>query len=51
MSANAPGSAQSPGRPLAPELRGGAYTGWLVSGLIILAVLAVGAALWFIYHP
>lgn len=35
----------------APELGGGAYTGWLASFLIILAVLCVGAALWFIFHP
>jgi hypothetical protein len=29
----------------------GAYTGWLVGGLIILAVLAIGGGLWFHYHP
>lgn len=29
----------------------GSYTGWLVGGLLILAVLVVGAAFWFSYHP
>lgn len=29
----------------------GAYTGWLVGGLIILIVLGIGAGLWFHYHP
>ncbi len=34
-----------------PELAGGAYTGWLVSALIIAVVLGIGALLWFSYHP
>jgi hypothetical protein len=29
----------------------GAYIGWLAGGLVIVAVLAVGAGLWFHYHP
>ena len=35
----------------AAEVTGGAYTGWIVSALIIAAVLGVGAVLWFTYHP
>jgi hypothetical protein len=29
----------------------GAYAGWIAGGLVILAVLAIGAGLWFHYHP
>lgn len=29
----------------------GRYTGWLVGAAIIVGVLAVGAALWFMHHP
>lgn len=29
----------------------GAYTGWIVGGLVIAAVLAVMGGLWFYYHP
>ena len=25
--------------------------GWIAGGLVILAVLAFGAVLWFMYHP
>ncbi|HTT73739.1 MAG TPA: hypothetical protein VMG99_06295 [Thermoplasmata archaeon] len=28
----------------------GAYVGWLVGGLVILAVVVVMAGLWFHYH-
>ncbi len=28
-----------------------AYTGWIAGSLVILAVLAIGAGLWFHYHP
>ncbi len=31
-------------------MREGAYTGWIVSLLIIVGVLAVGGGLWFYYH-
>lgn len=27
------------------------YLGWIVGGLIILAVFAVMGTFWFIYHP
>lgn len=27
------------------------YAGWIAGGLIILAILAVGATLWFSHHP
>jgi hypothetical protein len=27
------------------------YTGWIVGGIVILGVLAVGAAFWFSHHP
>jgi hypothetical protein len=27
------------------------YRGWAAAGLIVLAVIAVGAYLWFHYHP
>jgi hypothetical protein len=37
--------------PAAAELRGGSYGGWIASLLIIVAVLAVGASLWFWFHP
>ena len=30
---------------------GGSNAGWIAGLLIILAVLAVGGALWFTYHP
>ena len=33
------------------EGSGGAYAGWIAAGIVILAVLAMGAALWFKYHP
>jgi hypothetical protein len=29
----------------------GAYNGWIAAGIVILAVLAIGAGLWFHYHP
>jgi len=29
----------------------GTYTGWIAGGLAILAILAIGAVLWFMYHP
>jgi hypothetical protein len=29
----------------------GVYTGWIVGGLIILAVVVVMGGLWFHYHP
>ena len=32
------------------ENSGGLYLGWVVGGLLILAIFAVGAAFWFIYH-
>lgn len=51
MSSTLPVAPPSRGRPVAPELGGGAYTGWLVSGLVILAIMAIGAVLWFAYHP
>jgi len=35
----------------APEMSGGAYTGWIASLLIVAVVLGVGAVLWFSYHP
>ncbi len=28
-----------------------AYHGWIAAGIVILAVLAIGAGLWFHYHP
>ena len=28
-----------------------AYSGWLVGVLVILAVMVIGAAFWFRYHP
>jgi hypothetical protein len=34
-----------------PEMRTGEYTGWIASLLVIVAVLSVGAGLWFYYHP
>ena len=37
--------------PIAPEMGGGATSGWLFSMLIIAAVLAAGAVLWYTYHP
>jgi hypothetical protein len=30
---------------------GGSYTGWLAGGMVILAILLIGAYLWFTYHP
>ena len=30
---------------------GNPYLGWIVGGLIILAVFAVMGAFWFMYHP
>ncbi len=31
--------------------RTGPYTGWIAGALAILAILAAGAVLWFMYHP
>ncbi len=39
------------GHPAAREDTRGANLGWIVGGLVILAVFAVGAGFWFIYHP
>jgi hypothetical protein len=33
------------------ESSSGAYLGWIAGLLIILAVIGVGAFLWFHYHP
>ena len=33
-----------------PEFSG-SYRGWVVGGLIIVAILVISAALWFHYHP
>jgi hypothetical protein len=29
----------------------GAYTGWIAAGVVIAVVLAIGAGLWFHFHP
>lgn len=29
----------------------GAYTGWLVGLLLVVATFAIGAAVWFKFHP
>jgi hypothetical protein len=29
----------------------GVYTGWIAGGLVIAAVLGVGAIFWFMHHP
>jgi hypothetical protein len=29
----------------------GVYSGWIASALVILAVLGIGAILWFHFHP
>lgn len=29
----------------------GSYAGWYIGFAIIVAILAVGAGLWFVYHP
>lgn len=41
MAANEPAASEAPG----------AYTGWIVGGLLILAVFGVGAVFWFMHHP
>ncbi len=51
MNPNAGETAHASARTHPPELAGGAYTGWLVSALIIAVVLGIGAVLWFTYHP
>ncbi len=28
-----------------------AYLGWVVAGVVLLAIFAGSAALWFIFHP
>jgi hypothetical protein len=35
----------------APEESPGSYAGWYIGAGVVVAVLAVGAALWFMYHP
>jgi len=30
---------------------GASYIGWIAGFVVIFAVFAVGAALWFMYHP
>ncbi len=39
----------SEGVPLEGEL--GSYAGWYIGAGIIVAVLAIGFGLWFVYHP
>ncbi len=36
---------------LSYDERRGANTGWLVGGLLILAVFVAGGVFWFTYHP
>lgn len=37
--------------PRVDEEAGGSNIGWIVGFIIILAVFAVGGALWFTFHP
>jgi hypothetical protein len=39
------------GTPTAEEAAKNDYVGWVVSGLIILAVSVVAAGFWFTHHP
>jgi hypothetical protein len=34
-----------------PESDEGSYAGWYIGGALIVAVIAVGLGLWFVYHP
>lgn len=38
-------------RSPAAEGSRGANLGWVIGGLVILAVFAVGGAFWFMFHP
>ena len=39
------------GRSLGTETEYRANAGWIAGALVILAVLVVGAAFWFMHHP
>jgi hypothetical protein len=36
--------------PRAADSERGSYRGWAIGGGVIVAVLAIGLSLWFIYH-
>jgi uncharacterized protein HemX len=38
-------------RPAADEEMGSSNAGWIAGLVVIAAVLAVGGAAWFMYHP
>ncbi len=37
--------------PAAADASRGANLGWIIGGLVILAIFVVGSAFWFMYHP
>jgi hypothetical protein len=39
------------GRPAASEKKYNPYLGWVVGGILILAIFAVMGVFWFMYHP
>ena len=42
---------QSTSESDAEEPAWGANSGWIAGFLVIVAVMAIGAAFWFMYHP
>ncbi|MCI4346279.1 MAG: hypothetical protein L3K07_05950 [Thermoplasmata archaeon] len=36
--------------PRTPDAEQGSYRGWAIGAGVIFAVIAIGLALWFIYH-
>lgn len=34
-----------------PEDDRGTYLGWIAGGAVIVGILLIGAAFWFIHHP
>lgn len=34
-----------------PAFRDNPYLGWIVGGILIVAVFAIMGAFWFMYHP